>query len=342
MSEQKTLVVHHRSGIGDLVWHLPYIRAVAATSAGGKVVVMARPSCRAEDILSGEPCVERVIEYDRRPRNKSRRGKHDSIWGQIQICMQLRREGFDRIVIFSGRPRYGVLAWLAGIPVRAGFGFDIAQRLFLNQPPYIHRFTGAGSWVYPEATDFAIAQGFVGKAVVPKMLVPSTLVGKLGLQLEGLRRPRFAFAIGSSVPEKSWKNENFVALAKTLVEHGCGVLILGGPGEKAMAERLFAPSLAHPDRLQVMCQPSVLQSAAALKNCDFCIGNDTGILNVAVAVDVPALGLFGTTRPLTHDPLMHGVSAASMDDISVETVMMHLTKIGALKAAASSSMSGHR
>src|SRR5690606_8452979 len=111
----------------------------------------------------------------RRPRNKSRKGKHDSILGQIQICMQLRREQFDRIVIFSGRPRYGVVAWLAGIPVRSGFGFDMAQRLFLNKPPYIHRFSGDGSWVYPEATDFAIAQGFVDRPIVPKMQVPESL-----------------------------------------------------------------------------------------------------------------------------------------------------------------------
>lgn len=321
---QRTLFVHHRSGIGDLVWHLPYIRAVAATSAGGKVTVMARPSCMAEDILAGEPCVERVIEYDRRPRNKSRKGKHDSILGQLRMCMQLRRERFDRIVIFSGRPRYGVLAWLAGIPVRSGFGFDMAQRLFLNKPPYIHRFEGEGSWVYPEATDFAMAQGFVEQPVVPKMQVPASLVAAASAQLAHLTGPRFAFAIGSSLPEKSWGNENFVALAKALVDRGCSVLILGGPGEKEIAERLFSFDR---ERIHIMCQPSVLISAAALKNCDFCVGNDTGIINVAVAVDVPALGLFGTTLPLKHDPLMHGVSGKSMADISVGSVMDRLAEI---------------
>ncbi|HWV63613.1 MAG TPA: hypothetical protein VN019_08300, partial [Oxalicibacterium sp.] len=52
-------------------------------------------------------------------------------------------------------------------------------------------------------------------------------------------------------------------------------------------------------------------------------------INVAVAVDVPALGLFGNTLPLTHDPLMHGVSGKNMADISVESVMDRLAEIGA-------------
>lgn len=329
MSSQRTLVVHHRSGIGDLIWHLPYIRAIAATSAGGKVTVMARPSCMATDILAGEPCVERVIEYDKRPRNKSRQGRHDSIFGQIQICLQLRKEKFDRIIIFSGRPRYGLLAMLAGIPARAGFGFDFTQRLFLNRPPYIKRFQGEGSWVYQEATDFAVAQRFVDGPIIPKMSVPASLVEEVSAQLEHLRRPRFAFAIGSSLPEKNWGYEKFVDLARILIDRGCSVLVLGGPAENAVAERLFSPpSFARAEQLQIMCQPSVLRSAAALKTCDFCVGNDTGVLNVAAAVDVPVLGLFGRTRPLTHDPLIHAVSAQSMGEISVDTVMTRLVELG--------------
>ncbi|HEX2603185.1 MAG TPA: glycosyltransferase family 9 protein [Oxalicibacterium sp.] len=332
---QKTLVVHHRSGIGDLVWHLPYIRAIAATSAGGKVTVMARPSCMAEDILSGEPCVDRVIRYDRRPRS-GKKGHHDTMRGQFQLWRELRKEKFDRIIIFSNRPRYGVLAWLAGIPVRSGFGFDLAQRLFLNQPPYIQRFNGEGSWVYPEATDFSIKQGFVDRPVVPKMMVPESLVTEAASRLEGLSRPRLALAIGSSVPEKNWGHEKFVALTKALVARGWGVLILGGPGEKTLAEQLFPQAAAdtQPGSVYVMCQGSVLKSAAALKNCDFCIGNDTGILNVAVAVDVPALGLFGATRPLAHDPLMHGVSGADMHSITVNAVLDRLDEVIAVAAPA--------
>lgn len=326
----RTLIVHHRSGIGDLVWHIPYIRAMAATSAGGKVTVLARPSCMAADVLAGEDCVEAVMEYDRRPRNKARKGRHEGLAGQLQFLQELRRKKFDRIFIFSGRARYGVLALLAGIPIRAGFGFGMAQRLFLNTPPYIERFRGIGSWVYPEATDFAVAHGLVSGAIVPKMNVPTTLVNDALVEIADLPRPRIALAIGSSSAEKDWGGERFLQLAKTLVKSGCGILLLGGPSERETAERLLASAIdIPPGSVRVMCQPSVLKSAAALKACDFCIGNDTGILNVAVACDVPALGLFGSTRPLTHDPLLHAIHGQGMSDISVVAVVDRLTDVNA-------------
>lgn len=321
----KTLVVHHRSGIGDLIWHLPYIRAVAAGSAGGTVSVMARSSSLADDILIGEPCVDRVFVYDRRPRG-NRKGKHDSLAGQMAICRQLRREHFDRIVIFSGRPRYGVLACLAGIPQRLGFGFSFAQRLFLNRPPYIEPYRGEGSWVYPEASAFAVAHGFVQAPVVPKMRVPDQLLTEVEVALAELPHPRIALAIGASTADKNWGMNNFARLAEALAERGYGVLVLGGPGEQKAAEAAFA-TLPQSDAIRLMCQPSVLRSAAALKKCRFCIGNDTGILNVAVAVDTPALGLFGPTRPLSHDPLMHAVSAKSMDAISLDMVLQQFAML---------------
>jgi heptosyltransferase-2 len=168
------------------------------------------------------------------------------------------------------------------------------------------------------------------------MTVPQALVTEAASQLGHLPRPRFALAIGSSVPEKSWGHEKFVALAKALIARGWGVLVLGGPGEKTVAERFFSQvSAAQPGSLYVMCQGSVLKSAAALKNCDFCIGNDTGILNVAVAVDISALGLFGATRPLAHDPLMYGISGTDMESITVEAVLDRLDQLTAVAPAGS-------
>ncbi|MDQ9170796.1 glycosyltransferase family 9 protein [Oxalobacteraceae bacterium R-40] len=327
----KTLVVHHRSGIGDLVWHVPYIRAIAENSANGKVTVLARPSCMAADLLAGEKCVEEVIEYDRRPRDKSRKGKHDSLVGQLRLSRELRKKKFDRIVIFSSRTRYGILALLAGIPLRLGFGFSAVERAFLNCPPYIKRFAGQGSWVYPEATNFAMAHRFTTQPIVPKLSVPASMLDEMSLQLAPMRRPRVALAIGASNREKNWGIENFAHLAEKLLERGCSILVLGGPAEKTVAERQFSSLAAtRPQQVQVMCQPSVLRSAAALSGCDLCIGNDTGVLNMAVAVDLPAVGLFGHTLPLKHDPLLHGISGTDMANISVESIMKRLAELNLL------------
>lgn len=327
----RTVVFHHRSGIGDLVWHVPYFRAVAASSRGGRITVVARPSCCAADLLGAEPCVEQVIEYDRRPRRaEGRRGLHDGLAAQLAFARELRRHGFERAVIFSGRLRYGLLAWLAGIPQRAGFGFSAGERLFLNRPPFITPHQGPGSWVYPEATAFAIAQGYVTGPEVPRLALPAPLLGDIEASLAELPRPRYALAIGASDERKRWPNERFGALARTLAERGFGVVLIGGPSE-AGAAAAIRDALPDPLRpaVRALTQRSVLGSAAAIATCDFCVGNDTGMLNAGAAVECPCLGLFGATRPLTHDPLLHAVEGDGMAAITVDRVLARLAELRA-------------
>lgn len=323
--------MHHRSGIGDLVWHVPYIRAIAETSAAGRVTVIARPSCHADELLAGEPSVERVIEFDHRPRkSEHRRGTHDSVRGQLAFVAELRRHRFDRIYIFSNRPRYGVLALLAGIPRRAGFGFSAFERLFLNMPPYIEKYRGPGNWVYPEATAFAVAHGFVDGAVVPKVSAPLDAQESAANELSHLPRPLYALAIGASDPCKNWGAERFAELAKVLTARGCGVLLLGGPAESGMADSIVEKVPDHA-RMSVhkLTQASLHRSMAALRHCDFCVGNDTGVLNLAAASDVLSLGLFGATAPLGHDPSLHAIRANGMHRITANSVLDRLDAISA-------------
>lgn len=321
------MVVPHK-GIGDLIWHLPYIRAIAACSAGGQVTVIARPSSRAMELLSAEPSVSRVIEFDRRPRgDEGVRGRHDGWREQWSFARELRRLRIGRIYIFSGRFRHGLLARLAGVRHRAGFGFTLTERLFLNAPPYIQRHRGPGNWVYPEATAFALAHGLISGPVVPRMHVQPERVHQVAGQLADLPRPRYAFAIGSSDRRRNWGAERFAALAQALAESGAGVLLLGGPAEQALANEIVA---ALPSGLRAavrpFCQASVLVSAAALRNCDVCIGNDTGVLNMAAANGLPSLGLFGASPPLKHDPLLRAVRGSTMDQITVQEVLSRLSK----------------
>ena len=327
----RTVVVHHRSGIGDLIWHIPYFRAVAATSRDGKVSVIARPSCCATDILSAEPSIESVIEFDRRPRPaEHRRGRHDGWRAQWHFAADLRRQGFERAVIFSGRMRYGVIAWLAGIRQRAGFGFTAGERMFLNQPPFIQPHRGPGNWVYPEATAFAIAQGFVAEPQLPRLHVPQELRQAMSARMQALPRPLYALAIGASEARKRWPIAHFAELARGLAERGCGVVLLGGPPEADDAEAILrAVPAGLRDAVLALAERSVLASAAALAVSDFCIGNDTGMLNVGAAVECSCLGLFGATRPLTHDPQLFAIEGDSMDLIEAGHVLARLALLGA-------------
>lgn len=320
----RTVIVLQYAGIGDLIWHIPYFRMIAEHSQAGRVTVVAQPSTLTKHFIGQEPWVEAVIEHDHRPRRgEKRRGAHAGFAGMWRMAQQLRAGRFGRIILFSGRPSRGLIAWLSGIPVRQGFGYRFLQRIFLNSGPYIKAYQGPSLAVYPEASAFMVAHGYCQAPVIPHMTPPVSQVAAMQARLAHLPRPLYAFAIGTSETHKQWGVQNFADLACALIADGGGVMLLGGPGEVTLAqeiEALIPEKVRH--SLAIVTDAPVLGSAAALQVADFCVGNDTGMTNVAAAVGRPSFVIIGSRPTLDQDPVnMHNVTAEKLSDITVERVL---------------------
>jgi heptosyltransferase-2 len=323
----RTAVLHQFVGMGDLVWHIPYLREIAARSQGGRIAVIASPTTFARDLLGHEPWVAEVIDFDRRPRRtEKRQGRHAGVAGLFRMGRELRGLRFERIVLFSHHANRALVAWHARIPERLGFGSGWLQRSLLSRGPYIAGYRGPSVPVYKDATAFSLAHGWCRAAIVPRLCVRPDAQAQMAEVLAELPRPRYAFAIGTSEPFKQWGAARFAALADALITRGCGVLLLGGPAETALAAEIAAGVPASQrSALMAITQRSVSDSVAALDLCDAGIGNDTGISNMAAAVGKPSYVLLGPRPLLDHDPLMRLLRAPRLDDISVDSVLQRLT-----------------
>lgn len=330
----KTVVYPTSPGIGDLIWHLPFIRAIAAESAGGRVTVVARSSTLAREWLSPDPAVDEVLYHHRR----QRRGENRVLEGDAappdrhSFVQDLRLREFERAFLFSARVKPAVALWRAGIPRRAGYGHSALQRIWLNRPPFIKPYPGPlAPRLYFDAAAFAAAHGLLeGPPPPPRLYVPPDVLDRCRGSLDDLGEGGVVgLAIGASADWKNWGAARFAALAQRLISRGFGVLALGGPAEEALAEsiRLRVSGVAA-HGLRCMISRSVLESAAMLGQCAFLVGNDTGMLNVAVASGTRALGLFGATTPLSHDPELEAVRGEGMAAIAVEEVVARLDALG--------------
>ncbi|MDQ2762353.1 MAG: glycosyl transferase family 1, partial [Pseudomonadota bacterium] len=74
-------------GIGDMVWHLPHIRAIAAY-AGAPVTLLAKPRSLADQLVVNEPAIADILWIDLNP--DGRRGAHDGIGGFRRLIRKLR------------------------------------------------------------------------------------------------------------------------------------------------------------------------------------------------------------------------------------------------------------
>jgi len=325
-----TVVFQHDLGIGDLIFRLPYIEAVAKQSKNNKVALIARPTCRPMDILRGVEYIEEIIIYDRW-RKEDKKGEHRGLLGFFKLLKIVKAKKFERMVIFSDRIRYGLLAFMAGIPIRigyGGFGWNWLQRFFLNRKPYIKKYNGPCITNYEWATELSIKHGFTDKRLVPRLKIPIELIEKHKDITNGLPDKNIVVAVGASVKHKDWGVENFTQLAIRLLEAGYGVIFIGGKSEEAILKNIYEKT---PDKLRIylktLMPESVMDSAAIIKHCDICLGNDTGIVYVSAATESKTLVLIGNRPIPCHDPDIRYITAESISAITVDRVYNELIDI---------------
>jgi len=106
-------------------------------------------------------------------------------------------------------------------------------------------------------------------------------------------------------PAKRWPVARFAALVQQLGERGETVLLLGSAKEDALAEAILqhAGDLG-PGVCRNLAGRTTLDEALALiAGAADMVSNDTGLMHVAAALDVPQVALFGSSSPRHTPPL---------------------------------------
>lgn len=284
-------------GIGDTVWHVPHLHALASTAPDGRLSLITKPRSAADRLLAGDDVVESVIWLDRNP--EGRRGRHDGIGGLARLIGDLRAGGFTRLYILHHSPRYAMAARLAGIAERYGYGYGLQRRL-LSGPPWLPEDLRTAHPI-DEATAFLRLLGLTLEDSEPSLSPTPEAVRTVAARHGHLPRPWLALGLGSSESYKQWGGERYATLARGLADGGWPTLLLvGGPAEAGMAPAIAAALGEHAGRAVPVFDRPLEEVVALLAECALYVGNDTGVLNIAAAVGVPAVGLFGATEPLRH------------------------------------------
>ena len=118
---------------------------------------------------------------------------------------------------------------------------------------------------------------------------------------------------GSVWPTKRWFPERYAALAARLVkEASATVVLLGGPGDKALAASVAAA--AGVGLLDWTGKTTLPELLALTSKLDLLVTNDSGPMHVAAAHGVPVLAIFGpTTKELGFFPYGDGHAVLEAD-----------------------------
>jgi heptosyltransferase-2 len=290
------VVIQTKQGIGDGIWHLPFIRAIAAAS-GGSVTVLALPSTHAQELLAAEPSVDRTLYFENRG-SELARGLHF-----VHLTAILRGLDCHTVWILDRSTRPAVAALIAGIRNRIGVGFG-RQRWFITNRGIDQKFYHAMPIEWLKA--LMEAMHVPCPSTEPNLRLPAATLAAVRQRFGSALRPRIAVALGASHPDKDWPDPHWLEFVGALRRRTHGtVFLIGGPAQAARAGRLIEQTTGA--SAINACDLTVVESASLLHDADLFVGPDSGPVNLAAAVATRAFGLFGATRVLDYSQFIHPV-----------------------------------
>lgn len=106
-------------------------------------------------------------------------------------------------------------------------------------------------------------------------------------------KKRIAIAPGAKHFTKRWLPEYFSQLLQSLYEINAEIVLLGGKEDFELCQSIINNSGIN--AANESGKSSILETAEILDTCDLLITNDSGIMHIAAARQIPILAIFGST-----------------------------------------------
>jgi len=270
--------------IGDAVMTEPLLRRLAAR--GERLTVGALPWVA--PVYRAMPQVAEVIEFP---------FVHGGLQFKARRSLAQQIEGrFDVAYVLPNSLKSALLPFLARIPKRIGYLGEARVGLLthrLKNPPKDQR--------PPMVAFYSALSGEPGAAADRPHLQVDAAQGDAVLQRLGLRRGGYyVFVPGAEYGSaKRWPARRFAELAQQL---GAPVLLLGSGKEAALGAEIVALA-AGADCRNLAGATSLTEAFGLIAAARSVISNDTGLMHVAAALDVPQVAIFGSSSPLHTPPL---------------------------------------
>jgi heptosyltransferase-2 len=248
-------------------------------------------------VFEAVPQVDRILVYDPA-------GRHRGIKGGIRLVRTIKALDFDAAVLFQNAFEAALIAALSKVPMRIGYATDGRGALLTHRPPrpgkspkihqvdyYLGILKGVGIPDRCHRLQLTVGKGETQKAerILNQWRIRSTdrLVGM---------NPGAAFG-----PAKQWPPDRFAALGDRIREtFGATILIFGGPQDRLLGQKI-CQQMRHP-AVNLAGRTGLAGAMALIERCRLFITNDSGLMHVASALEVPLVAVFGSTDPEVTGP----------------------------------------
>lgn len=298
MFDLRCILVVKLSDIGDLLTATPALRALRQSFPQAQIDVLVPP--HSVPVLKGSPLVDDLLIFDKFAYDRPWEALRPSLLAAaLRLGAALRQRHYDTLVLLHhlttrwGALKYAALALSSGASRRVGL--DNGRGWFLT-----HKAVDGGFGQRHEVEYWVEVVGLL-RAKTDDLSLEVT-VGEDDDEyaqnlLAGCQSPRLALHPGSGGYSlaRRWSPAGFAQVADELVKrYGVRVVLVGGEEEVDIAAEVAGQM--HHEPLNVAGRTTVRQLAAILDRCDLFVGNDSGVMHLATAVDTPVVAIFGPSN----------------------------------------------
>ncbi len=279
--------------IGDAVMATPALRALRQHFPASRLVSILRPYVAG--VLEGIPWLDQQLFLDTR-----------GPWSRRlpAVVKRLRKERIDLAVLFPNSIRSALVAWLGGCRRRVGYTRFGRSCLLTDR---LEPVRGTDGRLLPSPVIDAYNRLVTHVGCPPPSFRMELATTPLDEQAaDGVwQQARFSLypeivclnpgaAFGSA---KHWPTVYFATLARELAHRrGSGILVLCGPGERAMAKKIVDWAGRAGVHSLADYPLSLGLTKACVRRADLLITTDSGPRHFAAAFDRPVITLFGPTH----------------------------------------------
>ncbi|MBN2189654.1 MAG: glycosyltransferase family 9 protein [Candidatus Aureabacteria bacterium] len=304
MNPIKKVLVIKPSALGDVIQTIPAVRAIKSFIPESEISWVVSDKFR--KIVGMVDVVNEIYDF-----------KRDK-WGNIlflpvtliemiALIIKIRMKRFDICFDFQGLFRSGLITWLSGAKIKAGFAdarefaslcYTQKCRIRRDSVNSVERYMGLVS----EVAGKDGKQDIIYRLNVPH---PTLKLGEVVWFKPGTKGPKVCFMPGSQWPSKRWDVENYRKLVFFLRDKvDARMIITGTADEEEIGNRI---AYGCEKAVNLCGKTDMLSLAGILSLSDLVITNDNGAMHLAAALGKKMICFYGPSSPERTGPVGKGI-----------------------------------
>jgi heptosyltransferase II len=228
-----------------------------------------------------------------------------------QLAKVIEAKNYQACFVLPNSFKSALIPWLANIPFRIGYRGELRFGLInlalnnpskVNRPPMVEHYLALSQLLKDD-------ESIPLDRLVPKLNVSGAAKQQVEQKLQGAKINSdsiYTICPGAEYgPSKRWPIEYFAVLAQQLIKQNSNnqIILLGSKSDHSLAQEITSQG-QQASNIHNWCGNTSLDEAIALIGMSKAVvSNDSGLMHIAAALQIPQVAIFGSSDPAHTPPL---------------------------------------